>query len=90
MTNPRGTPRPGTPSRREPHVWLAVAAGLGVILSAYLVYARAAHAPVYCPLGSGCDIVQSSRYAAVFGVPVALLGLLFYGYLLLVDRKSVV
>lgn len=34
------------------------------------------------PLGSGCDVVQSSRYAQVFGVPVAGLGLGFYGIVL--------
>ncbi len=36
----------------------------------------------YCPLGSGCDVVQSSRYPQVFGVPVAGLGLGFYGIVL--------
>ncbi len=63
-------------------------AGLGVILSAYLVAARAAHAPVYCPLGTGCDIVQSSRYAAVFGIPVALLGLAYYATVLVLGLRS--
>lgn len=56
-------------------------AGAGVLLSLYLLITRAAHAPVYCPLGSGCDIVQSSRYAAVFGIPVATLGLGYYAVL---------
>ncbi len=70
--------------RREKHPdgWLAAVAGGGVILSIYLVFARAAHAPVYCPWGSGCDVVQSSRYAELFGVPVAALGVGFYGALL--------
>lgn len=67
---------PRRPSNRD--FWLALPAGLGAILSAYLVYTRAAHAPTYCPLGSGCDVVQSSRYGTVFGIPVALLGLLYY------------
>jgi len=72
----RGTVRTG-------HPWLLLLSAAGLVLSAYMVWTRAAHAPVYCPLGSGCDIVQSSRYAAVFGIPVALLGLLFYTALLL-------
>lgn len=67
---------------------LARLASLGMILSAYLLIARAAHAPTYCPLGSGCDVVQSSRYAAVFGIPVALLGLAYYiGLLVLAVRR---
>lgn len=53
-----------------------------MLLSGYLVATRAVHAPVYCPAGSGCDIVQSSRYGVLFGVPVSVLGLLFYGFLL--------
>ncbi len=70
--------------RREkrPDGWLAVLAGGGVILTIYLVFARVAHAPVYCPWGSGCDVVQSSRYAELLGLPVAALGLGFYGALL--------
>jgi uncharacterized membrane protein len=58
-----------------------------VVLSGYLLYARAAHAPVYCPAGSGCDVVQSSRYATVFGIPVALLGLAYYGALLVLGVR---
>lgn len=70
-----------------PDLWLLALSGAGLVLSAYLVWTRAAHAPVYCPLGTGCDIVQSSRYAAVFGIPVALLGVLFYGVLLLLAAR---
>lgn len=52
-----------------------------------MLWTRAAHAPLYCPLGSGCDIVQSSRFAAVFGIPVSLLGVLFYTALLLLAAR---
>ena len=79
--------RKGLPAPRTSDFWLLILSGIGVLLSAYLVWTRAAHAPVYCPLGSGCDIVQSSRYAAVFGIPVALLGLLFYGVLFVVAAR---
>ncbi len=76
------------PTRRS-DLWLALLTGLGAILSAYLLITRAAHAPTYCPLGSGCDVVQSSRYAAVFGIPVALLGLAYYaGLLVLALRRA--
>jgi len=77
-----GTRSPSDTRTRRPDAWLALLAGLGAVLSAYLLYTRAAHAPVYCPLGTGCDIVQSSRYAAVFGIPVALLGLAYYAAVL--------
>jgi uncharacterized membrane protein len=31
-----------------------------------------------CAIAHGCDVVQKSRYASLFGVPVALLGLAGY------------
>jgi len=76
-----------TPTHRV-DAGLALLAGLGMILSAYLLIVHVAHAPTYCPLGTGCDVVQSSRYAAVFGIPVALLGLAYYiGLLVLAVRR---
>ncbi len=77
----KGKERITTPPTRHSDTWLSVLAGIGFALSAYLVIARAAHALLYCPLGSGCDVVQSSRYGQVFGAPVAGLGLGFYGML---------
>lgn len=77
----RSKARPKEPARSSGQPWLALLAAVGVILSGYMLWTRAAHAPLYCPLGSGCDVVQSSRYAAVFGVPVAVLGLLYYAAL---------
>src|SRR3970040_2675908 len=73
--------------RREPHLWLLLLSGSGLLISVYLTWARAAKVSVYCLVGSGCDIVQSSRYAAAFGIPVALLGVLFYGALLVLAAR---
>ncbi|HXF82028.1 MAG TPA: vitamin K epoxide reductase family protein [bacterium] len=84
MTRAR-SPRHGTAG--APHSLLISLAAAGLLLSAYLTWSRAAHAPIYCPLGSGCDVVQSSRYAAVFGVPVALLGVVFYAAVLLLGAR---
>ncbi|GBD11542.1 Vitamin K epoxide reductase [bacterium HR23] len=59
--------------------WLQVAlAGLGLGISGYLTVSHyLGQAPV-CGPSHGCAIVQSSPYAQLWGVPVALLGLLFY------------
>src|SRR5919112_1981245 len=35
--------------------------------------------PVCTGSGEGCETVQSSRYASILGIPVALLGLVAYG-----------
>jgi uncharacterized membrane protein len=44
-------------------------------IAAYLVYTHYAGGSVVCSTG-GCETVERSRYADVFGVPVALVGLL--------------
>lgn len=85
-TTPAARPRIAPPAR-TPDLPLLLLSGVGVVLSAYMTWTRAAHASVYCPLGNGCDIVQSSRFAAVFGIPVALLGLLFYAFLFAIAAR---
>jgi len=56
--------------------WIVVglsAAGLAV--SAYLTWLKwSGGAASFCLAGSGCDIVQASRYAMFLGVPTALWG----------------
>jgi uncharacterized membrane protein len=60
-------------------VVLLALAGLGI--AAYLTYARYAHATIVCTTG-GCETVQSSDYAEVLGIPVAVLGLVGYAAIL--------
>jgi uncharacterized membrane protein len=52
-------------------------AALGAGIAGYLTYAHFAHVQVACAT-SGCETVQSSRYAELAGVPVATLGLAAY------------
>jgi uncharacterized membrane protein len=54
---------------------MAVLAAATVGIAAYLVQAHYAGGSVVCSTG-GCETVQQSRYAEIFGVPVALVGLL--------------
>ncbi len=61
---------------------IAAVAVAGIALASYLLYAREAGAQLVCTTG-GCETVQSSRYAEVFGMPVAALGLVTYVWLLL-------
>jgi uncharacterized membrane protein len=62
---------------------LLVLAALGVVISAYLTWTHfAGLAPVCTGSGRGCETVQSSRYASILGIPVALLGLVAYGGLI--------
>lgn len=53
---------------------------VGAAVTGYLLWARWTSAELLCSTG-GCETVQTSSYAEVLGVPVALLGLV--GYVLL-------
>ncbi len=51
----------------------------GILLTAYLTFtASFGEHPAFCSEGSGCDIVQSSRWATFLSVPMALWGCLTY------------
>ena len=60
---------------------IAVACLVGTGIAAYLTYVHYAHVAPICTSG-GCEKVQTSRYAELAGVPVALLGLVAYVVLL--------
>ena len=58
---------------------IAVLALLGAGVAGYLTYVHYAHTSVFCVSGgASCEKVQSSSYAKLAGVPVALLGLIGY------------
>jgi uncharacterized membrane protein len=59
-----------------------VLAVLGVAVAGYLVYVHYAGIDPVCNIAHGCHKVQTSQYAELAGVPVALLGLIGYVTLL--------
>jgi uncharacterized membrane protein len=60
---------------------VGVLATAGAAIAGYLTYARFTHTTLACATG-GCEVVQRSDYAELAGVPVALLGLAAYVFLL--------
>ena len=62
-------------SDRALRLVMAALAIASIGIAAYLVQAHYSGVSVVCSTG-GCETVQKSAYAEVFGVPVALLGLL--------------
>lgn len=66
---------------------VAIAALLGLGIAAYLTYVHYRGLAPVCLSGGGCETVQSSRYAEVAGVPVAVLGLI--GYLTILGSLAV-
>jgi uncharacterized membrane protein len=62
---------------------IAATSAVGLGLAAYLTYVHYAHIRPLCTTG-GCEKVQTSSYAELAGVPVAVLGLAAYATLLVV------
>jgi uncharacterized membrane protein len=84
--NPRRDPI-RTPVRRATPLtpdWLLFGLALaGAVLTAYLtISALNQRVPAFCTAGSGCDVVQHSRWSTLLGAPIAFWG--FGLYLLLV------
>jgi len=69
--------RPPAPSGPD---WGATAlAAAGLAVSAYLTWTKWSGATaLFCETGSGCDVVQASRYAVFLGLPTAAWGVLLY------------
>lgn len=54
----------------------------GIALTAYLTFTTwFTEHPAFCGAGSSCDVVQSSRWSTLFGMPMSLWGLLTYAVL---------
>jgi len=69
-------------------LWAAVALGaLGILVSGYLGLKRLTGGSLACTRWAQCDVVNSSPYATMGGVPVAFIGL--GGYLLLFGLAAV-
>jgi uncharacterized membrane protein len=57
---------------------IAVLCVLGIGIAGYLTYVHYAGLKVLCLSSGGCETVQSSSYAKLDGIPVAVLGLAGY------------
>ena len=76
-------PRTKNGQGRALQVALSVLAVVGLVIGAYLTWTHFVGVPPVCISGSGgCETVQSSRYATIFGIPVAALGVVAYAGLL--------
>ena len=88
--------RPAAPSRGGARITLerallAVAALLamtGAGIATYLTVVHLADQPIACSSIGDCELVNSSRYATLAGVPVAVLGLFAYATMLALIAAS--
>ncbi|KAJ4841626.1 hypothetical protein Tsubulata_004921 [Turnera subulata] len=87
-TSPSPSPAPSASTPSSPssssgdsaYSWSAALGGLGFCETAYLTYLKLTDSDAFCPAGGGsCGDVLNSDYAAVFGVPLPLIGMAAYG-----------
>jgi uncharacterized membrane protein len=72
------TPAPA-PAQRWARVLVVALAAAGFAVAGYMTYAKlAGGSTAFCVSGSGCDVVQASRYAFFLGLPTALWGAALY------------
>ena len=57
---------------------IAACAFIGILDSSYLLAERLLGGTVKCLIVKGCDTVTASLYSAILGIPVSLLGFIFY------------
>src|SRR5215510_9953895 len=68
--------------RTAPNWPLLAVSGLGIALTGYLSWVAFSGGAVRgCPAGGGCDLVLTSRWATLLGLPTSLWGLLAYATL---------
>lgn len=70
-------------SARALRIALIVLTLLGLVVASYVTYVHYAGIKPACTAGESCTKVQTSRYAEIAGVPVALIGLIGYVAILL-------
>lgn len=75
--------------RRNKHstswVVILVTAAIGFLDSTYLAYVKIAKTPIYCTPGLGdCELVNSSRFSTMWGIPIAVFGMATFAAILLV------
>jgi uncharacterized membrane protein len=78
--------------KRHKYDIIVLLAVIGLSVSLYLAITKAMGVSVPCGLTKGCETVLSSKYSSIFGIDLALLGILFYsgaiGFALLANHYT--
>ena len=82
---------PSPLERRWPWIVGTALSALGVGVTGYLTYEHyTSSTTLNCPAGGGmvdCLKVTTSQYAAIHGVPVVVLGLIFFGVMIMLQSR---
>jgi uncharacterized membrane protein len=79
VKNRQPAPQRATPVQWHPNWWILALSLIGIALTAYISWADSSGSGLKgCAVDSACDVVLSSRWATLLGVPTAAWGLLAY------------
>jgi uncharacterized membrane protein len=56
---------------------------IALLISIYLFYTDINQKELVCLINSGCDFVLRSEYSRIFGVPLSLIGILYFSIILI-------
>jgi len=78
-SKPASSPESAATTAHNPDWPVLLLAGAGLLITGYLTgVAMTDSGAAFCGEGSGCDIVQSSHWATLLGLPIALWGFALY------------
>lgn len=58
--------------------WAILFSLIGLVVASYLIYVKYNPSSALCLAGGGCEVVNTSIYSAIRGIPVAALGAMTY------------
>ena len=70
-------------------IWVLLLALSGFILSWYIYYKKRRNEKLVCIVGEDCDKVVHSKYSATLGIPNEVLGMLYYGLVVILSGAIV-
>ncbi|MDD2657357.1 MAG: vitamin K epoxide reductase family protein [Candidatus Pacebacteria bacterium] len=78
--------------KRAGVILIVILAFLGLADSLYLTQSELSGTPLLCNIQnlSGCNVVATSQYSHIFGIPLAEFGILFYGIMFVLAALEIV
>lgn len=64
------------------NIVLSILGALGFLLAGYIHYKKTRKTPLICPLRSNCNKVIESQYSEILGIPVEILGMAYYAFVI--------
>lgn len=66
------------------HIILVIIGLLGFNLANYLYTCKHKKKPLICPMRGNCDFVTTSKYSKFLGIPLEILGMIYYSLVIVI------